>query len=39
MQSLFEEPIPEPTSEQKSDSVDTGSPGCGGAESEVSVYL
>ena len=39
MQSLFEEPTPDPISDQGSDSVDTVSPACGGAESEVSVYL
>ena len=35
VQSLFEEPTPEPIP----DSLDTGSPDCGGAESEVSVYV
>ena len=39
MQSLFEEPTPEPTCEQIPDSVDTESPDCGGAENEVSVYV
>ena len=39
MQSLFEEPTPDPVSEQGSDSVDTASPDCGGAKSEVSVCL
>ena len=39
MQSLFEEPTPDPIIEQGSDSVDTASPDCGGAESEVSVYV
>ena len=35
MQSLFEEPTPEPTP----DSLDTGSLDCGGAENEVSFYV
>ena len=35
VQSLFEEPTPEPTP----DSVDTGSLDCGGAENEVSFYV
>ena len=35
VQSLFEEPIPEPTP----DSLDTGSLDCGGAENEVSFYV
>ena len=39
MQSLFEEPTPEPKCEQMPNSVDTGLPDCGGAESEVSVYV
>ena len=39
MQSLFEEPTPEPVSDQGSDSVDTVSPDCGGAMNKVSVCL
>ena len=35
VQSLFEEPTPEPIPAI----LDNGSPDCGGAESEVSVYV
>ena len=39
MQSLFEEPTPEPVSDQGSDSMDTVSPTCGGAMDKVGVHL
>ena len=39
MQSLFEEPIPEPTIDQGSDNMDAVSPNCDSATDKVSVHL
>ena len=39
MQSLFEEPVPDPVSDLGSGSIDTISPTCDGAMNKVSVHL